>query len=127
MAAKPEQATNKMTQLLEKLLNLRQRRAEDCDAIIRQYKTFLGEIKKHSQQSFAEFKHTEEGVDTFLFFYLGNIPRYQEMWELVKLLLTLSHGQAQVGRGFSTKSYCQPTWQKNQWLLTGKFMMASKV
>ena len=34
--------------------------------------------------------------------YLGNIPRYQEMWELVKLLLTLSHGQAQVKRGFST-------------------------
>ena len=93
MAAKPEQATNKMTQLLEKLLNFRQRRAEDCDAIIRQCKTFLGEIKKHSQQSFAEFKHTEEGVDTFLFSYLGNIPRYQEMWELVKLLLTLSHSQ----------------------------------
>ena len=127
MAARPEQATNKMTQLLKKLLHLRQRRAEDCDAIIRQYKTFLGEIKKHSLQSFAEFKHTEEGVDTFLFSYLGNIPRYQEMWELLKLLVILSHGQAQVERGFSTKTYCQPTWQKNQWLLTGKFMMASKV
>ena len=55
-----ERCINKMTQLFEKLLNLRQRRAEDCDAIIRQYKSFLGEIKKHSQQSFAEFKHTEK-------------------------------------------------------------------
>ena len=102
MAAKPKQATNKMTQLLEKLLNLRQRRAEGCGAINRQYKTFLGEIKKHSQQSFTEFKHTEGGRDTFLLSYLGNIPRYQEIWGFFKLLLTLSNGQAQVERGFST-------------------------
>ena len=31
----------------------------------------------------------------------GRSPRFEELWSLVKLLLTLSHGQSQVERGFS--------------------------
>ena len=43
MVAKPEQAIRKMTQFLEKLMNLKQISVDDCDAIIRQYKTFIAE------------------------------------------------------------------------------------
>ena len=46
MVAKPEQAIQRMTQLLEKLMNLKQKSADDCDAIIRQYKTFIAEVDK---------------------------------------------------------------------------------
>ena len=41
-------------------------------------------------------------LNTFLFTYIGKMQRYEELWAVVKLLLTLSHGQAQVGRRFST-------------------------
>ena len=35
MVAKPEPAIQRMTQLLEKLRNLKQKSTDDCDAIIR--------------------------------------------------------------------------------------------
>ena len=38
MAPHPDQAMDKMRQLLEKLMNLKQRSADDCDTILRQYK-----------------------------------------------------------------------------------------
>ena len=91
-----------MTQLLDKLLNLKQKSADDCDAIISQYKTFIAEVDRHLEEECSAFKHTDE-LDTFLFTYLGKKQRYEELWVVVKLLLTLSHGQAQVEREFSTK------------------------
>ena len=102
MVAKPEQAIQRMTHLLEKLMNLKQKSADDCDAIIRQYKTFISEVDRHLKEKFSAFKHTEDELDTFLFTYLGKKQRYEELLAVVMLLLTLSHGQAQVEGGFST-------------------------
>ena len=55
-----------MTWLLEKLMNLKQKSADDFDAIIRQYKTFIAEVDRHLKEEFSAFKHTEDEVDTFL-------------------------------------------------------------
>ena len=41
-------------------------------------------------------------VDTFYFDRLANEADLKELWKVVKLLLTLSHGQATVERGFSS-------------------------
>ena len=41
-------------------------------------------------------------VDTFYFDRLVNEADLKELWKVVKLLLTLSHGQATVERGFSS-------------------------
>ena len=101
MAAHPEQAMDKMRQLLEKLMNLKQRSADDCDTILRQYKTFIREVGRHGRKEFSAFNNIKDELDTFLFTHLGKKPRFEELWSLVKLLLTLSHGQSQVERGFS--------------------------
>ena len=97
MAAHPDQAMDKMRQLL---MNLKQS-ADDCDTILRQYKTFIGEVGRHAREDFSAFNNIEDELDTFLFTHLGKKPRFVELWSLVKLLLTLSHGQSQVERGFS--------------------------
>ena len=65
MVAKPGQAIQRMTQLLK------QKSADDCDAIIRQYKTFIAEVDTHLKEDFSAFKHTEDEIDTVLFTYLG--------------------------------------------------------
>ena len=83
-------------------MNLTQKSADDCDAIIRQYKTFIAEGDRHLKEEFSAFKHTEDGLDTCVFTHLGEKQRYEELWAVVRLLLTLSHGQAQVERGFCT-------------------------
>ena len=93
MAAHPDQAMNKMRQLLEKLMNLKQRRADDCDTILRQYKTFIREVGRHAREEFSAFNNIEDGFNTFLFTHLRKKPRFEELWSLVKLLLMLLHGQ----------------------------------
>ena len=93
MAAQPEQTIDKMRQLLEKLMNLKWRSADDCDTILRQYKTFIGEVGRHAREEFSAFNNLEDELDTFLFTHLGKKPRFEELWSLVKLLLTLLHGQ----------------------------------
>ena len=50
MVAKPEQTFQRIMQLLEKLMNLKQKSVDDCDAIIRQYKTFIAEVDRHLKE-----------------------------------------------------------------------------
>lgn len=40
-------------------------------------------------------------MDTLLFETIGAKPTFSRVWDVVKILLVLSHGQASVGRGFS--------------------------
>ena len=94
MAAHPDQSMDKMRQLLEKLINLKQRSADDCDTILRQYKTFIREVGGHAREEFSAFNYIEDELDTFLFTHLGKKPRFVELWSLVKLLLMLLHGQS---------------------------------
>ena len=101
MATHPDQAMNKMRQLLEKLMNLKQRSADDCDTILRQYKTFISEVGRHAREEFSAFNNIEDKLDTFLFTHLGKKSRFEELWSPVKLLLMFSHGQSQVEREFS--------------------------
>ena len=70
MVSNPDQAIRKITQLLEKVMILKQRSADYCDTILRQYKTFLGEVERHSRREFSAFKNTEESSDGFLFSYI---------------------------------------------------------
>ena len=101
MAAHPDQAMDKISQLLKNLMNLKQRSADDCDTILRQYKTFIREVGRHAREEFSAFYNIEDELNTFLFTHLGKKPKFEELGSLVKLLITLSHGQSQVERGFS--------------------------
>ena len=57
MVNNPDQAFRKMMQMLEKVMTLKERSADDCDTILRQYKTFLAEVERHSRREFSAFKH----------------------------------------------------------------------
>ena len=79
MAAHPDQAMDKMRQLLEKLMNLKQRSADYCDTILRQYKTFIRVVGRHAREEFSAFNNIEDELDTFLFTHLGKKPRFEEL------------------------------------------------
>ena len=49
MQTNSEEAIKKSKELLEKLVSLKHRITDDCDNIIRKYKTLLGEIERHSK------------------------------------------------------------------------------
>ena len=44
----------------QEVMTLKQRSADDCDTILRQYKTFLGKVERHSRREFSAFEHTEK-------------------------------------------------------------------
>ena len=57
--------------------------------------------KSITQQRFLFFKSGEDRLDSFLSEILQMQVEYQDLWLTMQLLLTLSHGQATVERGFS--------------------------
>ena len=61
------------------------------------------EIAKENKQSFAEFDLQKEGhhLDTFYWNHIEGVSSVEKVAEVLKMILTLSHGQASVERGFS--------------------------
>ena len=61
------------------------------------------EIAKENKQSFAEFDPSKEGhrLDTFYWKHIESVSSVEKVAEVLKIILTLSHGQASVERGFS--------------------------
>lgn len=68
---------------------------------IGQYKDFLGTIPATGTDLFSNFDPFCDSVHVFLASHTGRKDQYTKIFELVKLLLVLSHGQATVEKGFS--------------------------
>ncbi|KAJ8403281.1 hypothetical protein AAFF_G00354980 [Aldrovandia affinis] len=85
--------------ILTMLLNGKWLSAEQCDELLSQFKSFSTEIKEHAA-AFTNFEPETERLDKFLGKYMKG-RKYRNLWELLKKLLTISHGQASVERGYS--------------------------
>ncbi|KAL7388776.1 hypothetical protein ABVT39_020436 [Epinephelus coioides] len=59
------------------------------------------QLMKALQASFREFDPRTDTVDTQLHETMGTSKAFSKGWHVVKMLLVLSHGQANVERGFS--------------------------
>ena len=68
----------------------------ECDGIHRDYTTFIQEAKYLSE--YNEFRKSEDRVDRLFFNSVSGIEKYTKLWNVVQLLLLLSHGQASVER-----------------------------
>lgn len=90
--------------LLSYLIDSRRVREADADMLKKQYSSFVTEVVHGNAATLLLFqkydKVKDERIDSFLAAYLKESP-YKQLWELVKCLLVLSHGQAGVERGNS--------------------------
>ena len=66
-----------------------------------QYKKLFSEVKQFHKDKFAGFKFGEEQLDTFFYEALNQQKTYEGLCCIIQLLLTLSHGETAVERGFS--------------------------
>ena len=88
---------SKLRKLLTHLMKLKLSQPQFCDKVMQEFLEFVGhEMKLHSDV-FQSFKRDKTNLDVFFFSYT-DIVKYKELSSLV---LTLSHGQAAVERGFS--------------------------
>lgn len=99
MAKDPIGCSRKMKSILMYFVQKKKIAAEDCDDILIQFSEFLENVVGQSPSEFLNYDRTE-GLDTFFSGYFLKTP-YGKVWDVIKMLLILSHGQASVERGFS--------------------------
>ncbi|GBO41602.1 hypothetical protein AVEN_119336-1 [Araneus ventricosus] len=102
MASQPENCVKSLKQLLVHLSQKKTVLDIDCDGIIFQYKNFLQNIVNMYPSAFQTFKPNTR-LDIFFNEYMSkSVKDYNKIWPVMKIIFTLSHGQASIERGFST-------------------------
>ena len=101
MASNPDNATKMFQQVLQILIENKWKTAEEAYTVLAQYRKFVFDAKKYHTAKFSSFKSGEDRLDSFLSEILQMQVEYQDLQLTMQLPLTLSHGQATVGRGFS--------------------------
>ena len=87
--------------MLNRLIEEKWKTRQQADAELTQYRKFISEAKKYHQNKFASHSFAQERLDMFLSELLDNEKEYEELWVTLRILLTLSKGQAAVEREFS--------------------------
>ena len=87
--------------MLEKLVEYKQVTSHVADKAEKEYKKFLYTVVKENKAFFLEFDKSKDMLEEFFMRYLSDTVRFNNFMLIVKMVLTLSHGQADVERGFS--------------------------
>ena len=91
---------SKLKKLLTHLMSLKLFKPQFCDKLMQEFLEFVGhEMELHSDV-FQSFKRDKTSLGVFFFSYTDKV-KYKELSSLVKMIFTLSHGQAAVECGFS--------------------------
>lgn len=99
MAKSKEQCVKQMTRMLHILVECKHIDNAVCDETLREFKEVCDMARCHT--AFREFDPNTDRVDSLLYETVGSKPSFCRVWDLMKLVLVLSHGQASVERGFS--------------------------
>lgn len=87
--------------VLKKLVESKRLSMHDCDHLSSKYSEFVDKASKFEKSEFEDFDFKVDRLDEFLFKHVGKVTAFSKLWNLMKKLLILSHGQASVERGFS--------------------------
>ena len=113
MVSNPDQAVKMFQEVLQRLIETRWKTSEEADTVLAEYRKLVSDTKRYHLDKFSSFKITTDRLDSFLFEVLQNQNESQQLWITVQLILTLSHGQATVERGFSVnKEVLAPNLQE---------------
>ena len=113
MVSNPDQAIKMFQEVLQRLIETRWKTSEEADTVLVEYRKLVSDAKRYHLDKFSSFKITTDRSDSFLFEVLQNQNESQQLWITMQLILTLSHGQATVERGFSVnKEVLAPNLQE---------------
>ena len=113
MVSTPEEAVKMFQAVLQKLIHSGWKTSSQGDSILSQFRRFVSDARKHHQEQFSLYKHNYTRLDSFLCDTLSKDEEFKELWSTLQILLTLSHSQAAVERGFSVnKEVLAPNMQE---------------
>lgn len=94
MAKSKEQCVKQMTRMLHILVECKHIDDAVCDDTLREFRDVCDMARCHT--AFREFDPNTDRVDSLLYETVGSKPSFCRVWDLMKLVLVLSHGQASV-------------------------------
>ena len=97
----PDVCKQSFHKMLEKLVEYKQVTSHVADEAEKEYKKFLYTVVKENKAFFLEFDKSKDRLDEFFMRYLSDTVRFNNFMLIVKMVLTLSHEQADMERGFS--------------------------
>ncbi|KAJ8031243.1 hypothetical protein HOLleu_27914 [Holothuria leucospilota] len=101
VASQPVNSKSTLTTCLQLLVDAGYVHARDCDRVLREFQALVDNSSSEgSPTPFAAFSRETDRLDTF-YYKLEGQTSYSRLWAVVKMMLSLSHGQADVERGFS--------------------------
>jgi len=121
MSKTPDLCKVKFRRLLAELLKTKQVKENECDDMVQEYSSFLDSIPVIGRDKFEEFNKNQQSVDEF-FRDVMSSTQFVKLYELVKVLLLLSHGQAAVERGFSVNKEVEVENLKHQSLIAQRII-----
>ena len=101
----PEACKKLLEHLLQKLVSSKHISCSLADDAKSEYMQFPDTIVKKNKESFMNYDIDNDHLDEFFMKYLEGTHRFANVSEIVKFVLTLSHGQAAVERGFSINDH----------------------
>ena len=99
IATQTDELHKKSKSPLTKFINLNILTPTACDKILKEYKKCLRNNIVFFREKFSNYDKQKHRLDTF-FFSLPAIKRYVNLTFVIKMIRTLSHGQAAVERSF---------------------------
>ena len=101
----PEVCFKRFNRLLKDLVSTKQIADRFAEETKQQFPKFLN-VAKENGQEFQEFEPSfkDHRLDTFYWKHIEGAKSVEKVAEVLKIILTLSHGQASVERGFSVNS-----------------------
>lgn len=72
-----------------------------CDDVLSEFGHFFDHNLMSASDSFRKFSPQSDRLDEFYHDLLSNKAEFRHLWEAIRLVLILSHGQASVERVFS--------------------------
>ena len=106
MISSASDVTAMFDKILQILMNGNWHSAGECDELLSKYKAFLVQMKQDHAVDFRDFTPDSRRLDTFLGNYMQDHIQFAKLWNIFKMLLSISHGQASVERGYSVNKIC---------------------
>ena len=91
----------KSSNLIQGLYELKILSEKEADNAKQEYQEFISSLCIEKKDDFLSFNMDSGRLDVFFGGYLHHNDKFSNMWKVCKVILTLSHGQADVERGFS--------------------------
>ena len=91
-----------MSSVLQKLINNKWFTASKGDDCLQEFKQWIREVAKEESPQLSSFDKTKDRLDELYYRLIGAHEKYKALWEVVRMVLIMSHEQSTVERGFST-------------------------